>query len=138
MGETERPFLLDVEDFRQASKPTNEFGRRHVLVVFQEGLELEIAAKMRLQDGLVIAYDKDDSFDSGGRCFFDRELDERLPANREHFLGDCLSRGKHPRPEASRGDHCLHDFLGIGHVQAIFKKRERETPDATEFGCAIR
>ncbi len=67
----------------------------------------------------MVVDDEDDSFYSGGRRFFDCELDERLSANREHLLGNGFGGWHHTRAEACRRDHRLADFCARRHGKTV-------------------
>jgi hypothetical protein len=70
----------------------------------------------------VVPNDKNHGLDSARRSFFDCILDQRFTGNREHLLGHSLGRWKHPSAKACCRDHCLQDFLAIGHKITIIER----------------
>src|SRR6266851_6302411 len=82
---------------------------------------------MLLNQGFVIPNYENHSLDSASHSLFHRVLNERLAGNRQHFLGDCLGRGKHPSAEAGCGNYRLHDFCAIRHNKTILEGRGENT-----------
>lgn len=81
---------------------------------------------MRLNQGFVAPDHENHSFDSACGSFFYRVLNERLAGYWEHFLGDGLGRGKHPRAKTGRRNDRLNNSFTIVHSKITFAEMREE------------
>src|SRR6266704_586747 len=85
-----------------------------------------VTREVRLNQGFVAPDHENHSFDSACGSFFYRVLNERLAGYWQHFLGDGLGRGKHPRAKAGRRNDCLDNSFAILHSKATFAEMTEE------------
>jgi len=104
------------------------------LPLLKEGSQLGVGSEMLLNERLAVPNDQNNGVDSARYRLLHCVLNEWLAGNRKHFFWNGLARGEHSRAEACRRDHCLHDFLVVGHGKAAVRKREKESAGGGESG----
>ena len=110
MAEAEGFLLACIAELARLRQPLGDRVKLGGLALdFERVVQLVAVIEVILDRRLAPAGHEDEMLDTGGACFLERILNDRLVHHRQHFLGHGLGGGQHPGAKTGHRKHGFAD-----------------------------